>query len=105
VLHPPDQDRRDPGDPLAPRPEAVEPGARASELPRGDPGGVAVERLQIVTLDLTRVAPAIGDCVTQHHAHRESTALVEVATEPPVERSEEHTSELQSRFDLVCRLL
>src|SRR5699024_11249974 len=23
----------------------------------------------------------------------------------PVERSEEHTSELQSRFDLVCRLL
>src|SRR5579885_864819 len=24
---------------------------------------------------------------------------------PPVKRSEEHTSELQSRFDLVCRLL
>src|SRR5206468_8034876 len=24
---------------------------------------------------------------------------------PPVERSEEHTSELQSRSDLVCRLL
>src|SRR5437868_7734945 len=24
---------------------------------------------------------------------------------PEVERSEEHTSELQSRFDLVCRLL
>src|SRR5699024_12576538 len=24
---------------------------------------------------------------------------------PPEERSEEHTSELQSRFDLVCRLL
>src|SRR5699024_12111861 len=24
---------------------------------------------------------------------------------PPVVRSEEHTSELQSRFDLVCRLL
>src|SRR5699024_11263588 len=24
---------------------------------------------------------------------------------PPHERSEEHTSELQSRFDLVCRLL
>src|SRR5207249_11593790 len=27
-----------------------------------------------------------------------------LAAEPPV-RSEEHTSELQSRFDLVCRLL
>src|SRR5699024_9158658 len=25
--------------------------------------------------------------------------------QPPVGRSEEHTSELQSRFDLVCRLL
>src|SRR5699024_11415662 len=30
---------------------------------------------------------------------------VEVPTEQVVERSEEHTSELQSRFDLVCRLL
>src|SRR5207249_12207349 len=27
------------------------------------------------------------------------------ATPPPGPRSEEHTSELQSRFDLVCRLL
>src|SRR5699024_11955725 len=26
-------------------------------------------------------------------------------TVPPTHRSEEHTSELQSRFDLVCRLL
>src|SRR5699024_12026058 len=27
------------------------------------------------------------------------------STSPPSGRSEEHTSELQSRFDLVCRLL
>src|SRR5699024_12858454 len=27
------------------------------------------------------------------------------AAEVPIRRSEEHTSELQSRFDLVCRLL
>src|SRR5438067_9974365 len=27
------------------------------------------------------------------------------ARDPPPRRSEEHTSELQSRFDLVCRLL
>src|SRR5437868_10488044 len=27
------------------------------------------------------------------------------ASVDPIERSEEHTSELQSRFDLVCRLL
>src|SRR5699024_11946503 len=33
----------------------------------------------------------------------ESTVLEELKEEVP--RSEEHTSELQSRFDLVCRLL
>src|SRR5699024_11277715 len=31
--------------------------------------------------------------------------LVLSATDAPSTRSEEHTSELQSRFDLVCRLL
>src|SRR5699024_11759220 len=29
----------------------------------------------------------------------------DLRTEPNFDRSEEHTSELQSRFDLVCRLL
>src|SRR5437868_15366955 len=34
------------------------------------------------------------------------TRVVDTTTVPPgVVRSEEHTSELQSRFDLVCRLL
>ena len=28
-----------------------------------------------------------------------------MATKVTIQRSEEHTSELQSRFDLVCRLL
>src|SRR5699024_12791156 len=32
-------------------------------------------------------------------------AVVPAATANPAPRSEEHTSELQSRFDLVCRLL
>src|SRR5207249_9583089 len=32
-------------------------------------------------------------------------ARTEHRTDPKAERSEEHTSELQSRFDLVCRLL
>src|SRR5437868_7942215 len=32
-------------------------------------------------------------------------AVVAVDEQTAVERSEEHTSELQSRFDLVCRLL
>src|SRR5699024_12390926 len=37
-----------------------------------------------------------------------ATQLLEariVEVDPPRPRSEEHTSELQSRFDLVCRLL
>src|SRR5699024_11949783 len=36
-----------------------------------------------------------------HHTHREIPVSVMV----PILRSEEHTSELQSRFDIVCRLL
>src|SRR5699024_12265817 len=36
------------------------------------------------------VGPLIGDAIKRIHEHK---------------RSEEHTSELQSRFDLVCRLL
>src|SRR5699024_12680377 len=34
-----------------------------------------------------------------------SFSTVRVSTPHRAERSEEHTSELQSRFDLVCRLL
>ena len=34
-----------------------------------------------------------------------SKLYIEDLTDEFVERSEEHTSELQSRFDLVCRLL
>src|SRR5437868_7543003 len=35
----------------------------------------------------------------------ETTVIEPEATRDHTERSEEHTSELQSRFDLVCRLL
>src|SRR5699024_11523681 len=51
-----------------------------------------------------RTLCATPGCVTDHRPracrpHRPARA-------PPLEeRSEEHTSELQSRFDLVCRLL
>src|SRR5207247_9687813 len=37
--------------------------------------------------------------------HCHSTAVTAAAQGTSVERSEEHTSELQSRVDLVCRLL
>src|SRR5437868_9254913 len=40
--------------------------------------------------------PPSGGLITEHKAVRGSVGVF---------RSEEHTSELQSRFDLVCRLL
>src|SRR5260370_26441003 len=36
---------------------------------------------------------------------RESVTITRTAAGPPVKRSEEHTSELQSHLNLVCRLL
>src|SRR2546429_4371225 len=39
------------------------------------------------------------------HAHREPKLRVPHANDTGVARSEEHTSELQSRLHLVCRLL
>src|SRR3989338_8694980 len=39
------------------------------------------------------------------HSHQEKYALLEDAVENASDRSEEHTSELQSQFHLVCRLL
>src|SRR3712207_7403069 len=47
-------------------------------------------------------------CSPVHHHHlvcRSCGATVEVADAPVERRSEEHTSELQSRQYLVCRLL
>src|SRR5699024_11338477 len=39
------------------------------------------------------------------HLHGKKVILPIVGREIEIVRSEEHTSELQSRFDLVCRLL
>src|SRR5699024_12777102 len=45
-----------------------------------------------------------GICQERLVMHGTGT-LVGVPNKVPVPRSEEHTSELQSRFDIVCRLL
>src|SRR5699024_5652813 len=59
-------------------------------------------------------AVRVGQLVTEldrrrTHRHRRalelSLGIVAEGAESVLERSEEHTSELQSRFDLVCRLL
>src|SRR5699024_11383284 len=48
-----------------------------------------------------------GQAVAGGHDYSQGDLVVEVRNihGNPVPRSEEHTSELQSRFDLVCRLL
>src|SRR5690554_7083652 len=40
-----------------------------------------------------------------HEVHEEAEDLEHAASDKLIERSEEHTSELQSRPELVCRLL
>src|SRR5207249_11415188 len=51
-----------------------------------------------------RRAPSISDRRARS-ARRMAAAASPCAARAPRSRSEEHTSELQSRFDLVCRLL
>src|SRR5207249_11038734 len=71
---------------------------RTRQGPRG-PRTASVVRLS------PRAGPALlsgsladpAGCVPLRGARREGTCVLQ--------RSEEHTSELQSRFDLVCRLL
>src|SRR5207247_10475533 len=64
--------------------------ARVGPGARGPGGGVAVDHAHILELR----AQLLGDDLGQRR-------LVTLA----VARSEEHTSELQSRVDIVCRLL
>src|SRR5207247_8158573 len=74
------------GDQVAVCPQLVVPGL-GEELLR--PGGVEGDGL-----DVQVVGPASG-----------GEGARDEGAPPRVERSEEHTSELQSRVDLVCRLL
>src|SRR5690349_23659569 len=58
----------------------------------------------------TTMHDQLGDCAARcggvHHAvARKTRDDVEIGEAPAAVRSEEHTSELQSRRDLVCRLL
>src|SRR5215204_7608317 len=56
---------------------------------------------EIYTLSLHDALPIS----TRAQSHRERVQLATQRVGEPAERSEEHTSELQSHSDLVCRLL
>src|SRR6266536_114721 len=65
---------------------------------------------EIYTLSLHDALPISGRVIPlysplRHGGHGDFTEKTRVLREPPCSRSEEHTSELQSRVDLVCRLL
>src|SRR5438094_1001652 len=64
------------------------------------PGGDAPHFLQLLEQALFRVEPP-----GRIHEHRVDAAPPGARRRDRVERSEEHTSELQSPYDLVCRLL
>src|SRR2546421_6851673 len=55
---------------------------------------------------LFRSSSRLLACISSMRPMRSLRSLVELMTPvPSIRRSEEHTSELQSRSDLVCRLL
>src|SRR5699024_11319343 len=72
-----------------------------SELRPHRQGGVVPHRGRFRWTEL----PGITTGASRHHPAGPTGGLVGARRRTQVPRSEEHTSELQSRFDLVCRLL
>src|SRR5699024_11279240 len=71
-------------------------------FPHGDGVPVVVEGHDIRLLQQL-IAVVVGR--DELHPRSADVQVHRVEPQQPVPRSEEHTSELQSRFDLVCRLL
>src|SRR5699024_11874056 len=66
------------------------------------------EKTAPVKWEMSCLEEVCGACsmVINGHAQQSCATLIDELEQPiRLERSEEHTSELQSRFDLVCRLL
>src|SRR2546422_3433776 len=76
-----------------------------------EPGSSPDERTRLVTLDTVTRKDASADFFGEDNVPREAitmgvaTILDGARDEVGLMRSEEHTSELQSRLHLVCRLL
>src|SRR5437868_8104975 len=68
-----------------------------------------VTGVQTCALPISGVTASTSTCITTPRFTRRSASRVGKrgcgSAAMPARRSEEHTSELQSRFDLVCRLL
>src|SRR5699024_12856057 len=79
------------------------PTRRSSDL---DFGGMIVAVIE-ERADAARCRVVLAELVAAHRVALDADAehLALDGGDDPLLRSEEHTSELQSRFDLVCRLL
>src|SRR5450830_639210 len=85
---------------------SIETSVRARTLLEPGPGGPGVRKAVIVTLGAAGVVvlERVGSGFAASAARQELVDVASAAAATAAARSEEHTSELQSRFDLVCRL-
>src|SRR5699024_12702753 len=78
------------------------PTRRSSDL---HPGELRVRTVHVVTRSAGTAEPTGHQGMQDHGIARDDVRNGRADLTHPTGRSEEHTSELQSRFDLVCRLL
>src|SRR5437868_11201983 len=69
------------------------------------PGRLAARRLEDIELVLDRELGVDHRLPALDAGEQRRQAMIALRPDHEIDRSEEHTSELQSRFDLVCRLL
>src|SRR5699024_3138639 len=96
--HPPDRQHPAKGDIMIGSPLLSIDGLTVDYSRRGSSPAVS-------DLDLTVASGAMTAVVGESGSGKSTTANAVIGLLPSSARSEEHTSELQSRFDLVCRLL
>src|SRR5256886_3856703 len=92
------------GDPAGP--VGVDPGrvAVAHNHPCGTARRICEEQIEPVLVAIEAREPELGRRIGEVHG-RDVDVLVGAEVDPRRTRSEEHTSELQSQSNLVCRLL
>src|SRR5699024_12823578 len=97
---------------LPPRLPPSFPTRRSSDLASAVYNGITHKAVRLISTQESRQDAARRSCTACGTCRRTCTGLCRptehrgrVSTAFGKSRSEEHTSELQSRFDLVCRLL
>src|SRR5207302_6402668 len=97
------QEERQRRDPILP----AQPSASAQRKKRTHQTGegIAVQSFKSLLGELARRARVIYALKSEKAGEKSNLTFSQVPEPTPLQRSEEHTSELQSRQNLVCRLL